>query len=91
MCSKNDKIFNKREDKTYKIAIVSCGYPDKNYRVKSIFTHEQVLYLKKLGVIVDVYDTFADSTLFPDFMMDYFENVPYIGCLQHFGLSTPIS
>lgn len=75
MDDRDDKEPDKKKKEAHRAALITCGYPDKKYRVKSIFTHEQVLSLKKLGTTVDVYDSFADFHLFHDFREDCFENV----------------
>lgn len=43
-----------------KILSISSGYPDKNYRVKKIFAHEQNLEFKKQGCHIDVINLGAD-------------------------------
>lgn len=89
MCEINSKSADNKTEYSTKIALVSCGYPDYNYRVKSIFTHEQVISLQKIGIIVDVFDSFADSLIFPKFARDSFENVTIYRISRLFWIKRP--
>jgi len=68
-----------------KIASVSFGYPDENNRVKLLFTHEQALAIKSLGIAIDVFDLKPDRNLFSSYTKSNFEGID----VHRFPLKAP--